>query len=159
MYRFVSITVSTLLLMILSACGATHVKIDGQNTAGVTSQHGKELWLSVVPLTGVGGINANGAAQAHYFEDGVFVLLLQLNIDPAPKGSLYTGWLLKQDGTDPKSLGMLVNPSGDVRHQAPEQPRAESSNQQHEPKHDSTGRAKHRSKTLLESVLCPRYPV
>ena len=103
-------------LMLVACTQPTTVKFEGQREA--TSPHGKELWLSVVPLTGVGRVNANGAAQAHYFEDGTFVLSLGLNIDPASKGSLYTGWLIREDGTDVQPIGILVNLKGDVRHQA-----------------------------------------
>ncbi len=81
-----------------------------------TPDHGKEFWLGVGAMGGAPGINANGVTQAHYLEDGTFIHTIQLNIERAPDGSFYEGWLVNPEGLR-ISTGHLRTPFGDVRHQ------------------------------------------
>ncbi len=76
--------------------------------------HGKETWFSYGPLTGVGGVAANGVTQAHLFEDGRYLHTVQLNVEPAKDGFFYEGWLVK--GSEVVSTGHLTNPFADTRH-------------------------------------------
>lgn len=78
-------------------------------------EHGKEVWFAIGALGGVNGVNANGVAQAHGFEDGAYRLTIQLNVERAPEGIFYEGWLLR-DGAEPLSTGHLRSRFGDVRH-------------------------------------------
>lgn len=80
-------------------------------------QFGKETWLGISALSGTKDAGVNGAALAHYFEEGKkYILSIQLNIDVAPKGKEYHAWLQKGDSTDREYLGELMSPTGDVRH-------------------------------------------
>ena len=81
-----------------------------------TSDHGKEFWFALTAMEGAHGAIANGVAQAHYMEDGTFIHTIQLNIERAPDGSFYEGWLT-QPGSEPVSTGHFRTPFGDVRHQ------------------------------------------
>ena len=76
--------------------------------------HGTETWFAYGALTGIDGIPASGVAQGHYFEDGYYVHTVQLNIEPAPEGYFYEGWIIK--GESVISTGHLSNNFGDVRH-------------------------------------------
>lgn len=76
--------------------------------------HGNEEWFAYGALTGVEGVNANGVAQSHYFEDGRYLHTTTLNIEPAQDGYFYEGWLVK--GLDVVSTGHLTNNFGDTRH-------------------------------------------
>ncbi|OGJ57086.1 hypothetical protein A3H22_03695 [Candidatus Peribacteria bacterium RIFCSPLOWO2_12_FULL_55_15] len=78
--------------------------------------HGRETWLAVGPVEGTEGSPANGVGTAHYFEDGTFILGMQVNIAPPEDGFFYEAWLVKE-GENDVSLGHLTNPSGDARHQ------------------------------------------
>lgn len=78
--------------------------------------HGKEVWLAVGAMQGVGGSVANGVAQAHYVDDGTSIVTVQLNIEVAAKGSFYEAWLVGSNAEDRMTLGHLRNPFGDVRH-------------------------------------------
>lgn len=81
-----------------------------------TPDHGKELWFAITPLTGLKGKPANGVTQAHYLEDGTFLVTVQLNIERAPDGFFYEAWLANDAGVE-VTLGHLRTPFGDVRHQ------------------------------------------
>lgn len=116
------------LLLILSACSRT--KRAEEKTIGKEvfttvmpvggeindPDHGRETWLAVGPVEGTEGTPANGVVTAHYFEDGTFILGMQVNIAPPEDDFFYEAWLV-QDGENDISLGHLTNPSGDVRHQ------------------------------------------
>lgn len=78
--------------------------------------HGREVWLAVGPVEGTEGSPANGVVTAHYFEDGTFILGMQVNIAKPEDDFFYEAWLV-QEGENDMSLGHLMNPSGDVRHQ------------------------------------------
>ena len=78
-------------------------------------EHGKEVWFAIGALGGVNGVNANGVVQAHGFEDGAYRLTIQLNVERAPEGVFYEGWLLRE-GAEPVSTGHLRSRFGDVRH-------------------------------------------
>lgn len=116
------------ILMVLGACGST--KESKEKTIGkevfVTAMpvggeindptHGREAWLAVGPVEGTEGTPANGVVTAHYFEDGTFILGMQVNIVPPEDDFFYEAWLVQNGETD-VSLGHLTNPFGDVRHQ------------------------------------------
>lgn len=80
-----------------------------------TPDHGTEQWFAITALTGLDGKPANGVAQAHYLEDGSFIVSIQLNIERAPDGSFYEGWV-ENEAKQMVSLGHLRTPFGDVRH-------------------------------------------
>ncbi|MEK7201617.1 MAG: anti-sigma factor [Patescibacteria group bacterium] len=115
------------MLIFLSACGSRGEK---EKTIGkevfVTAMpiggevndpdHGREAWLAVGPVEGTEGSPANGVVTAHYFEDGTFILGMQVNIAKPEDDFFYEAWLV-QEGENDVSLGHLTNPSGDVRHQ------------------------------------------
>ena len=117
-------------LFLLPAIGACARKNAAENTIGkevfVTAMpiggevndpdHGREVWLAVGPVEGTEGNPANGVVTAHYFEDGTFILGMQVNIAPPEEGFFYEAWLV-QEGENDVSMGHLTNPSGDVRHQ------------------------------------------
>ncbi len=79
-------------------------------------QFGKETWLGISALAGTKDAGVNGAALGHFFEQGKFILSIQLNIDAAPKGKEYHAWLQKGETTEREYLGELMSPTGDVRH-------------------------------------------
>ncbi len=76
--------------------------------------HGNEEWFAYGAMSGVEGVNANGVAQAHRFEDGRYLHTVTLNIEPAEDGYFYEGWLV--NGPSVISTGHLTNNFGDVRH-------------------------------------------
>ena len=76
--------------------------------------HGNEEWFAYGAMTGVEDVSANGVAQAHRFEDGRYLHTVNLNIEPAPDGYFYEGWIIK--GPSVISTGHLTNNFGDVRH-------------------------------------------
>jgi hypothetical protein len=83
--------------------------------------HGKETWFAYGAMMGTKQTPANGVTNAQLFEDGTFSNLVQLNIEPAPKGKLYATWLAS-DATmnDPSKwtrTGTLVSGFNDARHQ------------------------------------------
>lgn len=117
-------------VLLLSACGKKGVTVGDDEGIGTEvfqftmpagggplehPTHGKELWLAVGPMAGVEGTNANGVTQAQYFEDGLYVHSLALNIEQAPDGFFYEAWAVPASGS-PVSLGHLTTPFGDVRH-------------------------------------------
>ena len=75
---------------------------------------GLEQWFAIGPVNGVEGSPANGVAQSHYFEEGLYLHTVQANVAPAPDGSFYEGWI--SDGSNIVSTGHLTNPMGDSRH-------------------------------------------
>ena len=81
----------------------------------VDEKRGKELWLAVGAMGGVNEHPANGVALAHYFENGTYLLTVDLNIELPPDGFFYEGWLL-DEGKDPVSAGHFRSVFGDVRH-------------------------------------------
>jgi len=82
----------------------------------VDSQHGKEIWFAIAPMTGVEGVPANGLTQAHYFEDGTYLHNLKLNIERPENGVFYEGWIAEEEEGEWVSLGHLNSHFGDVRH-------------------------------------------
>lgn len=115
------------ILLVLTACGT---KGEEEKTIGkevfVTAMpvggevndpdHGREVWLAIGPVEGTEESPANGVVTAHYFEDGTFILGMQVNIAKPENDFFYEAWLVKE-GENDVSLGHLTNPSGDVRHQ------------------------------------------
>jgi hypothetical protein len=57
------------------------------------AKHGREVWFAYGPLSGVQGTPANGVADAHFLEDGTFILGVQLNIALAPDNTFYEVWI------------------------------------------------------------------
>ena len=78
-------------------------------------EFGEEVWLGVGAMSGVEGVNANGVAQANYYEGGLYRHSVQLNIERAPKDHFYEGWVVKE-GEEPISTGHVKSRLGDVRH-------------------------------------------
>ena len=124
------IVLTLLPLVLLVGCKKEAVTISGvENSQGSqtlvqvlpgqgpvdTPDHGTEQWFAITPLTGLQGISANGVAQAHYLEDGTFITTVQLNIERAPDGSFYEGWMENSEGKK-VTIGHLRTPFGDVRH-------------------------------------------
>lgn len=114
------------LVLVLTACGDQRSeREESMNTEQIQypmphngkveyAGHGNEEWFAYGALTGVEDFNANGVAQSHYFVDGRYLHTANLNIEPAPDGYFYEGWLVK--GPSVISAGHLSNPFGDVRH-------------------------------------------
>ena len=86
-----------------------------QRTAPSHPQFGKETWLGIAALSGTKDAGVNGAALAHYFEQGKYILSIQLNIDKAPKGKEYHAWV-ENPSMEREYVGELMSPTGDVRH-------------------------------------------
>ncbi len=116
--------------LVLSACGKDEVSVDQGEMETIIYKvpmleggpgkykdvnHGEELWFAIGAMTGTEGVNANGMAQANYFEKGKYRHNLQLNIERAPDGYFYEGWLVRE-GSTPVSLSHLRSRFGDVRH-------------------------------------------
>ena len=78
--------------------------------------HGREAWLAVGAIEGEEGTPANGVVTAHYFEDGTFILGMQVNIALPPDKSFYEAWLVPNDGNEWIPLGHLTSLHGDARH-------------------------------------------
>ncbi|MSR86698.1 hypothetical protein EXS70_00800 [Candidatus Peribacteria bacterium] len=78
--------------------------------------HGKESWFGLGSMGGEGKTNANGVAQAHVFADNTTTTTVNLNIQPAPKGSHLVAWLQKPGTIERVRLDVLQNPLNDVRH-------------------------------------------
>jgi hypothetical protein len=79
------------------------------------ARHGKELWFAIGAISGAPEVSANGVAQAHYFENGIYRLLVQLNIEQAPQGYRYDAWLVPASG-NAVLAGRFTSTFGDVRH-------------------------------------------
>ena len=77
---------------------------------------GKEVWFGIAPLQGVEGIAANGVTQSSSFESGEYRHVAQLNIERAPDGFFYEGWLVNPLTGEVVSTGHLRSRFGDVRH-------------------------------------------
>ncbi|MCA9371204.1 MAG: anti-sigma factor [Candidatus Peregrinibacteria bacterium] len=113
-------------LLVLTACGDQRSeREENMNTEKIQypmpqggkveyEGHGNEDWFAYGAMTGVGDANANGVTQAHQFDDGRYLHTISLNIEPAPDGYFYEGWLVK--GPSVISTGHLTNPFADVRH-------------------------------------------
>jgi len=71
--------------LVLSACGKDEVSVDQGEMETIIYKvpmleggpgkykdvnHGEELWFAIGAMTGTEGVNANGMAQANYFEKG-----------------------------------------------------------------------------------------
>lgn len=80
----------------------------------INGTHGEEVWFAYGAMAGVEDIPANGVAQAHQFEDGLFLHTVSLNVTPTEDGYFYQGWLL--DGEELIPTGQLTNNFGDSRH-------------------------------------------
>ncbi|MDD3896604.1 MAG: anti-sigma factor [Candidatus Peribacteraceae bacterium] len=77
---------------------------------------GRETWFAIGALAGVSGVNANGVAQAHFFQSGMYRMELQLNIERAKDGEFYQVWLAKEGDPVIVSAGQLHSRFGDARH-------------------------------------------
>lgn len=72
-------------------------------------------WSGVTPLKGTKDATINGAFVAHYFADGTYNAMAQLNIAAAPKGKNYSVWV--REGTnEPVLLGEMASIASDSRH-------------------------------------------
>ena len=88
-----------------------------QDGKAVHPEFGVEEWFAFGPMSGVGDTPANGVAQAYLFENGSYVLTMQLNITPAAESTFYEAWLGSDESDDLVSAGHLANHFGDARHQ------------------------------------------
>ncbi len=79
-------------------------------------EEGSEEWFAIGPMAGVGESKANGVAEGHVFETGVYRFTMQLNVERAPDGSFYEAWLVNPSTQDTVSAGHLSSHFGDVRH-------------------------------------------
>lgn len=79
-------------------------------------QHGKEVWFGLGAMGGNGTTKANGVTQSHVFADGTTIVTVNLNIQPALKGSRFVAWLAKTGSKERVRLDVLQNPLNDVRH-------------------------------------------
>lgn len=119
---------SLCIALLLSACSTTKIGVEeGIGTYEVTTamptkegfkspEHGQETWFAMTAMTGVDGVNANGVAEGHLFEDGTFSHSVQLNIKFPDNDYFYEGWLVNPDTGKFISTGHLNSLFGDVRH-------------------------------------------
>lgn len=117
-------------LLLLVACSKPQVKIGDEPQKGrseysipdksvaVDPDHGREVALGVTALTGTGGTQANGVAQASLFSDGAARAVLQLNIARTEAGEYYEAWLRNPATGEKVSLGQVTSKLGDARHGA-----------------------------------------
>ena len=124
------ITTSLLCVLLVVSCSKGKVRREatiGNETLQVVMPtgkeivhpvHGKEVWFAVGAMSGEGKVKANGVAQAHVFADGETIVTVNLNIQPAPKGSHFVVWLQKpgSSSTERARLEAMQNPFHDVRH-------------------------------------------
>ena len=82
----------------------------------VDEKRGSEIWFAMGPITGVEGAPANGVAQAHYFDSGVFFHTAQINIESPEEGFFHEGWLVNPETKEVISTGHLRSLMGDTRH-------------------------------------------
>ncbi|MFH0770412.1 MAG: anti-sigma factor [Candidatus Peregrinibacteria bacterium] len=125
--RFALTTAFLLSLVALSACGKTTTVdepigteivpvIFPQQGKAVHPKFGKEVWFAYGAMTGTKTTPANGVVQAYKFENGMFVVTMQLNVAIEQDGTFYEAWLKEASGSF-LSMGHLQNHFGDVRHQ------------------------------------------
>lgn len=128
-----SIILAAALILSFTACKKTEqaVDIDSETIGTQTLQqpmrqgelrdpvHGKELSFGYGAITGTKGINANGVSFRYSYEDGTSVIQLTMNIEQAPRGKFYFGWLSQADASKPwVKVGSFISPFNDVRHSA-----------------------------------------
>jgi len=107
----------------LSACGTPSINTDTEQqniihtvpeAQGDVPNYGEEQSFAYGAIGGVGDALANGVAQSHMYKDGHFVHTLTVNIEVAPDGYFYEGWIV--NGSDVISTGNLSNAFGDTRY-------------------------------------------
>ena len=109
----------------LSACGSTPATDNNiqqpsdipytiPDAEGNIEGDGNERWFAYGAISGVGDTAANGVAQSYVYEDGSYVHTLNINIQIAPDGYFYEGWLVKD--SEVISTGKLSNILGDTRY-------------------------------------------
>ena len=79
-------------------------------------ERGREVSLAYGAVSGIGTINANGIATAHYFADGSTIVVVQANILPAGEGMFYEVWMEGRSPADRISIGHMQNSLSDARH-------------------------------------------
>lgn len=118
------------LLVLLSACtSASSDTDDGEpldsieisqpmRTGGelIDPVHGKEISLWYGAVAGVNGVNANGVAFIHLFQDGVATVTANVNILPAPQGTSFEVRLTDAASARTVVIGPLESIVGDARH-------------------------------------------
>lgn len=82
----------------------------------VDESRGEEVWLAIGAVMGTKETPANGVAQAHYFDSGVYQQGLQVNINLPEDGTYFEGWVKNPTTGDMISTGKLNSLFGDVRH-------------------------------------------
>ncbi len=103
----------------ISACIGTNKVADYNKVTGnkPSPVHGEEVLMRYGALEGVGETNANGVGFARKYEDGVWVVTVNLNIAIAPQGKEYTAYL-RDSGGERFEIGQLRSLVGDARHSA-----------------------------------------
>ena len=114
--------------LLLPACTSKTVRTDSvigsetmetvMPTGGIVEHpvHGREVWFAIGAMNGKSPINANGMVQSHVFADGTSLATVTLNIEAAPAGMRYVGWLAKSGSSERIRLDILQNPLRDVRY-------------------------------------------
>lgn len=125
-----SIAIGLCCFLLLASCAKQRVRVRREATIGneilqvtmpagkevIHPVHGKEQWFGLGAMGGNGKVNANGVVQSHVFADGATIVTVNLNIQPAPKGSRFVAWLAKTGSKERVRLDVLQNPLNDVRH-------------------------------------------
>lgn len=78
--------------------------------------HGKGVGFFYGAVSGVEGINANGIAYIHVFEDGASTITVNLNIELPPSGKKYVAYVQDTSGSSTIKVGEMRSIVGDVRH-------------------------------------------
>ena len=73
-------------------------------------EKGESLWYAQTALAGVNGYEANGVAKSEWYDGRIYEHSVDLNIEPAPEGSYYEGWLVQEGQLI--STGRLEQTSG-----------------------------------------------
>lgn len=75
-----------------------------------------EEWFAIGAISGVNDTAANGVTQSQYFSSGIYKHGMQLNIEQAPDGYFYEGWLVHPETKEFFSTGEITPLFDDVRH-------------------------------------------
>lgn len=78
--------------------------------------HGKGVGFYYGAVSGTEGVNANGIAYIHVFEDGASTVTVNLNIELPASGTKYVAYVQDSAGTSSLKVGEMKSIVGDVRH-------------------------------------------
>lgn len=119
--------IPALLCFTLSACGTpseqdkvlevqTYTQIMKTGEDFSDPVHGKGVSFFYGAVSGTEGINANGIAYIHVFEDGASTITVNLNIELPPSGKKYVAYVQDTSGSSTIKVGEMRSIVGDVRH-------------------------------------------